>query len=120
MLQSRGYYTFKVEEKDVTIRFCTYSIKRFCERNGNMTLADFFNLLSGSMTLTQLIDLMWCAGEAYALEQKKEYAATDYEVSEWFDHIGGIGSQGYHDLIKALVDSQMPPKSDKPKNAKSR
>lgn len=120
MLQSRGYYTFKAGEKDITIRFCTYSIKRFCERNGNITLVEFFDKLQGSITLSEFVDLLWCAAEAYALENKKEFNVSDFEAAGWFDEIGGVASEGYQEIIKALVASQTPDKADKSKNAKRR
>ena len=120
MLQSRGYYTFKAGGEDITIRFCTYSIKRFCERNGNLTASGFFEKMAGEFTLSEFVDLLLCAAEAVAVEHKKEFAYTDFDASNWFDEIGGFASPGFKEIIQVLVQSQLPQEKPKGKNVKSR
>jgi len=106
MLQQRGYYTIKLGDgKHITLRFCTWSFKRFCELNNNMTIAQLQDALSAGMTLSGFISLMLCAAEYVCLKEKKDFTYTDMDASEWIDDIGGIASDGFLAMLSVIVAS---------------
>jgi hypothetical protein len=106
MLQQRGYYTINLGNgKKITLRFCTWTFKRFCEINGNMTLSQLQDALSSGMTLTGFVSLMLCAAEYVCVREKKEFNYTDMDASDWIDDMGGIAGSGFVDMLSVIVKS---------------
>lgn len=106
MLQQRGYYTINLgNAKKVPLRFCTWSFKRFCELNGNLTLTQLQDALSSGMTLTGFVSLMLCAAEYVCVKEKKEFSYTDMEASDWIDEMGGIAGSGFLAMLSVIVES---------------
>lgn len=106
MLQQRGYYTIELGDgKTIPLRFCTWTFKRFCEINGNMTLSQLQDALSSGMTLSGFISLMLCAAEYVSIKEKKEFIYTDMDASDWVDEMGGVAGSGFVDMISVIVES---------------
>jgi hypothetical protein len=106
MLQQRGYYTINLGDgKKIPLRFCTWTFKRFCELNNNMTITQLQDALSSGMTLSGFVSLLLCAAEYVAIKEKKEIVYTDIDASEWIDEIGGIASSGFIAMLGVIVAS---------------
>lgn len=106
MLQQRGYYTIKLGNgKEVPLRFCTWTFKRFCEINGNMTLSQLQDALSSGMTLSGFVSLLLCAAEYICVKEKKEFNYTDMEAADWIDEMGGIAGSGFLSMMSVIIDS---------------
>jgi hypothetical protein len=106
MLQQRGYYTISLGDgKKIPLRFCTWTFKRFCEINGNMTLSQLQDALSSGMTLSGFISLMLCAAEYVCLKDNKEFKYTDMDASDWIDEMGGIAGSGFIAMLTVSVES---------------
>lgn len=106
MLQQRGYYTINLGDgKKIPLRFSTWTFKRFCEQNGNMTISQLQDALSSGMTLSGFVSLVLCAAEYVCLKEKTEFSYTDMDASEWIDEMGGIGGAGFIAMIGVMVDS---------------
>jgi hypothetical protein len=106
MLQQRGYYTIKLGDgKQIPLRFCTWTFKRFCELNGNMNISQLQDALSAGMTLSGFISLMLCASEYLHIKDNKEFKYTDMDASDWIDDIGGIASDGFIAMLGVIVAS---------------
>jgi hypothetical protein len=106
MLQQRGYYTIKLSNgQKVELRFCTWSFKRFCEINGNLTLSQLQDALSTGMTLSGFVSLLLCAAEYVCVKEKKEFSYSDMDASDWIDEMGGIAGSGFVAMLKVIVES---------------
>lgn len=106
MLQQRGYYTIKLGDgKQIPLRFCTWTFKRFCEINGNLTLTQLQESLSSGMTLSMFVSLLLCASEYEFVKNKKDFEYTDIDASDWVDEMGGIGGSGVADMMKVIVET---------------
>ena len=106
MLQQRGYYTIKLGDgKQIPLRFCTWTFKRFCELNGNMTLSQLQDALSTGMTISGFVSLLLCASEYTCIKDKKEFTYTEFDATEWVDEMGGIASGGFLSMIKLIIAS---------------
>lgn len=106
MLQQRGYYTITLGDgTNIPLRFCTWSFKRFCEINGNMTLTQLQDALSNGMTLNGFVSLLLCSAEYMCVKEKKEFNYTDIEASDWIDEMGGISGSGFIAMLKVIVET---------------
>lgn len=106
MLQQRGYYTINLGDgKQIPLRFCTWTFKRFCEVNGNMTLSQLQDALSSGMTLSGFISLLLCASEYVCVKDKKDFAFSDMDAADWIDEMGGIAGSGFVAMLKVIVES---------------
>lgn len=106
MLQQRGYYTINLGSgKKVPVRFCTWSFKRFCELNGNLTISQLEKELSHGMTLTSFVSLLLCAAEYVCIKEKKEFSYSDMDASDWIDEMGGIAGGAFMVMLAVMVDS---------------
>lgn len=106
MLQQRGFYAISLGNgKKIQLRFCTWTFKRFCELNGNLTLSQLQDALSSGMTLSGFISLLLCAAEYVCLKDKKEFEYTEMDAAEWIDEIGGIAGSGFIEMLSVIVAS---------------
>lgn len=106
MLQQRGYYTIVLGDGNkIPLRFCTWTFKRFCEINGNMTLNQLQDALSTGMTLSGFISLLLCASEYICIKEKKEFNYTDMDASDWIDEMGGIAGSGFLAMLSVIIGS---------------
>lgn len=106
MLKQRGYYTIELSDgKKIPLRFCTWTFKRFCEVNGNLTLAELEGALSDGMTLSRFVSLLLCAAEYTCQKEKREFTYTDIDASDWIDEMGGISGAGFLDMLKVITET---------------
>lgn len=106
MLQQRGHYTIKLGDgTKIPLRFCTWTFKRFCEINGNMTLSQLQDALSTGMTLSGFISLLLCAAEYVSIKEKKEFDYTEMDAADWIDEMGGIAGSGFVAMLSVIVGS---------------
>ncbi len=102
----RGYYSIDIDGKKVEFFFKTWTLSRFCERNGNLPLVDFFNLLGNNgMTLPQITDLLLCAVEYKFVKDKEQFPYTDFDACGWIDELGGVGGTAFNELIGKLAEA---------------
>lgn len=106
MLQQRGYYTISLGNgTKIPLRFCTWTFKRFCEVNGNMTLTQLQDALSSGMTLSGFVSLLLCAAEYVSIKEKKEFLYNEMDASDWIDEMGGIAGSGFMAMLSVIVES---------------
>lgn len=106
MLQQRGFYTIKLGDgKQIPLRFCTWTFKRFCEINGSMTLSQLQDALSSGMTIGGFISLLLCAAEYVCVKDKKDFTYTEMEAADWIDEMGGIAGSGFVAMLGVIVAS---------------
>lgn len=107
MLQQRGYYTIILGDgTKIPLRFCTWSFKRFCEINDNMSLSQLQESLSkNGMTISSFVSLLLCAAEYVCVKEKKEFPYTDIDASDWIDEMGGIVSAEFLALLKLILET---------------
>lgn len=106
MLQQRGYYTINLGDgTKIPLRFCTWTFKRFCEINGDLTLKQLQDALSDGMTLSMFVSLLLCAAEYDFVKNDKEFIYKEIDASDWVDEIGGIGGSGVAAMMKVIVET---------------
>lgn len=104
MLKQRGCYTIKLSDgKEIPLRFCTWTLMRFCEVNGDMKLEDMVSLIgNGGMTLQQFISLIQCAAEYTPFKEGKVPDFRPIDVADWIDDIGGLASPAFVAIADTL------------------
>lgn len=106
MLQQRGFYTIKLsDDTKVPLRFCTWTFKRFCEVNGNLTLSQLQDALSNGMTLSGFVSLLLCAAEYMCHKENRDFAYTDIDASDWIDDMGGISGPGFLAMLTVITET---------------
>ena len=90
--------------KKIPMRFCTWSLKRFCQLQG-IGPAEIGEALSGSTSLDAVVNLVKSAAEYPLYSQGITPSFTELEVCDWIDDIGGMGSKKFQDLMSALSES---------------
>lgn len=106
MLQQRGCYTVELSDgKKVPLIFRTWTFKRFCEINGDLTFDQFQNILTAGFTLSQFVSLMLCAAEYACRKENREFKHDDIEASEWIDDMGGMGGDGFVGMLAVITET---------------
>jgi hypothetical protein len=106
MLQQRGYYTIELSDgTKIPLRFCTWTFKRFCEINGNLTLTELEGALSQGMTLARFVSLLLCAAEYVCTKEKKDFPYSDIDAADWIDEMGGISGAGFLAMLTVITET---------------
>lgn len=106
MLQQRGQFSIKLGDGNkIPLRFCTWTFKRFCEINGDMTLMELQQTLSKGMTLSGIVSLLLCSAEYVCLKEKREFGYTDIDASDWIDEMGGVAGKGFTEMFKVITET---------------
>lgn len=110
MQKGRGTYVLKREDgSEVELLFRTWTFQRFCELNGNISYQQMIELLTGSIGIKQMADLLLCAAEYSYLKDKKPFPYTNIDACEWIDDLGGVSGAAFLSVIQvattALIDS---------------
>jgi hypothetical protein len=115
MLKERGYYTIELEGgKQIPIRFSTWTLVRFSELKGDISIQTLFELLgTGGATLKDFIYLIKAAAECAALEKDQSFSPSEKEVCEWIDDLGGMSSEKFAELVTVLTKSMQGEESKK-------
>ena len=101
----RGYYELNLTSgKVVPLRFCTWSLKRFCKLQG-IGPSEIGDALSGSEALDAIVNLLKSAAEYEYVSKGTTSTITDIEVCDWIDDLGGIGGSKFADVMSSLSES---------------
>lgn len=90
--------------KTIPMRFCTWSLKRFCQLQG-IGPSDIGEALSGQTSLDAIINLLKAAAEYPLYSQGITPTFTEIEVCDWVDDMGGMGSSKFQEVMSALSES---------------
>jgi hypothetical protein len=101
----RGHYEIALSDgTKVHLRFCTWSLKRFCQLQG-IGPSEIGEALSGDNTLDAIVNLIKAAAEYPLYKEGITPTYTDLDVCDWIDDMGGVTSANMQNLFKALSDS---------------
>jgi hypothetical protein len=101
----RGYYELNLTSgKVVPLRFCTWSLKRFCKLQG-IGPSEIGDALGGNEALDAIVNLLKSAAEYEYVSKGTTSTITDIEVCDWIDELGGIGGSKFADVMSALSES---------------
>jgi hypothetical protein len=115
----RGHYELSLSDgTKIPMRFCTWSLKRFCQLQG-IGPSEIGDALSGDGTLDAIVNLLKSAAEYPLYKEGITPKFTDLDVCDWIDDMGGIASEKLQDIFKALSDS-MVSGLDKPETKKGK
>ena len=103
----RGHYELSLSDgTKIPMRFCTWSLKRFCQLQG-IGPSEIGDALSGDGTLDAIVNLLKSAAEYPLYKEGITPSFTDLEVCDWIDDIGGVASTKLQDIFKVLSDSMV-------------
>ena len=101
----RGQFELTLSDgKKIPMRFCTWSLKRFCQLQG-IGPSEIGEALSGQTSLDAIINLLKAAAEYPLYSQGITPSFTDIEVCDWVDDMGGMGSTKFQEVMTALSES---------------
>jgi hypothetical protein len=110
----RGQFELILSDgKKIPMRFCTWSLKRFCQLQG-IGPSEIGEALSGQASLDAIINLLKAAAEYPLYSQGITPSFTEIEVCDWVDDMGGMGSSKFQDVMSALSESMNSGIEDKP------
>jgi len=110
----RGQFELTLSDgKKIPMRFCTWSLKRFCQLQG-IGPSEIGEALSGQSSLDAIINLLKAAAEYPLYSQGITPTFTEIEVCDWVDDMGGMGSLKFQDVMSALSESMNSGIEDKP------
>lgn len=114
----RGHYELTLSDgKKIPMRFCTWSLKRFCQLQG-IGPAEIGDAMTGNESLEAITNLLRAAAEYPLYKDGITPSFTDMDVCDWVDDMGGISGKKFQDVMNALADSmnsglEQPTKSKK-------
>jgi hypothetical protein len=101
----RGQFELTLSDgKKIPMRFCTWSLKRFCQLQG-IGPSEIGEALSGQTSLDAIINLLKAAAEYPLYSQGITPTFTEIEVCDWVDDMGGMGSTKFQEVMTALSES---------------
>jgi hypothetical protein len=86
------------------MRFCTWSLKRFCQLQG-IGPSDIGEALSGNSSLDAISNLFKAAAEYPLYKEGITPKFTDIDTCDWIDDMGGIGGKKFQEVMAALTES---------------
>jgi len=110
----RGQFELTLSDgKKVSLRFCTWSLKRFCQLQ-KIGPSDIGEALSGETSLDAIVNLLRAAAEYPLYKEGITPTFTEMEVCDWIDDMGGMSGKQFQDVMAALGDSLNSGLDDKP------
>lgn len=101
----RGHYELNLSSGEkIQLRFCTWSLKRFCKLQG-IGPSDIGDALSGDSSLEAITNLFRAAAEYTVYKEGLTPTYTDIDVCDWIDDMGGIGGSKFQEVMAALTES---------------
>ena len=101
----RGQFELTLSDgKKIPMRFCTWSLKRFCQLQG-IGPSDIGEALSGQTSLDAIINLLKAAAEYPLYSQGITPSFSEIEVCDWVDDMGGMASKRFQDVMATLSES---------------
>jgi hypothetical protein len=103
----RGQFELTLSDgKKIPMRFCTWSLKRFCQLQG-IGPSEIGEALSGQTSLDAIINLLKAAAEYPLYSQGITPSFSEIEVCDWVDDMGGMGGKKFQEVMKVLSDSMV-------------
>jgi hypothetical protein len=110
----RGQFELTLSDgKKVQLRFCTWSLKRFCQLQG-IGPSEIGEALSGTNTIDAIVNLLRAAAEYPLYKEGITPTFTEMEVCDWIDDMGGMTSKKFQDIMSTLSESMNSGVDDKP------
>lgn len=101
----RGHYELSLSDgTKIPMRFCTWSLKRFCQLQG-IGPSDIGEALSGQDSLGAITNLLRAAAEYPLYKEGITPSFTDLDTCDWIDDMGGIGGVKFQEVMVALAES---------------
>ena len=101
----RGQFNLSLSDgKVIPLRFCTWSLKRFCKLQG-IGPAEIGIALSGKDALDAIVNLIRSAAEYEFIKEGKTANFTEVDVCDWVDDMGGIAGTQFQEIMAALSES---------------
>ena len=101
----RGHFELSLSDgTKIPMRFCTWSLKRFCQLQG-IGPAEIGEALSGVSSLDAISNLFRAAAEYPLYKEGITPKFTDLDTCDWIDDMGGIGGKKFQDVMAALTES---------------
>ena len=101
----RGHYELSLSDgTKIPMRFCTWSLKRFCQLQG-IGPSEIGEALSGVSSLDAISNLFIAAAEYPLFKEGITPKFTDIDICDWIDDMGGIGGKKFQDVMAALTES---------------
>jgi hypothetical protein len=101
----RGHYELSLSDgTKIPMRFCTWSLKRFCQLQG-IGPSDIGDVLSGPDSLDAITNLLRAAAEYPLYKEGITPSFTDLDTCDWIDDMGGIGGVKFQEVMVALTES---------------
>ena len=101
----RGHYEIELSDGNkVPLRFCTWSLKRFCQLQG-IGPSEIGEALNGEKALDAIINLIRSAAEYPFYKEGRNPDFKELDVCDWLDDMGGISSPNFQEIMKALAES---------------
>lgn len=101
----RGHYELSLSDgTKIPMRFCTWSLKRFCQLQG-IGPSEIGEALSGASSLDAISNLFRAAAEYPLYKEGITPSFTDLDTCDWIDDMGGIGGKKFQDVMAALTES---------------
>ena len=110
----RGQFNLSLSDgKVIPLRFCTWSLKRFCQLQG-IGPTEIGTALSGESALDAVVNLVRSAAEYPFYKEGRTPDFKEIDVCDWIDDMGGMGGQKFQDVMAALAESMNSGIDDKP------
>ena len=110
----RGQFELTLSDgKKVSLRFCTWSLKRFCQLQ-KIGPSDIGEALSGETSLDAIVNLLRAAAEYPLYKEGITPTFTEMEVCDWIDDMGGMSGKQFQDVMASLGESLNSGLDDKP------
>lgn len=91
-LLPRKSFEISLGEEVIHGQYGTWALSRFGEKQGGLSLDQLSKKLSNGSSVHDLMQLVLCSVEYSCRKAKKSFTYTDLDVAEWFDELGGLGS----------------------------
>ena len=101
----RGHYELSLSDgTKIPMRFCTWSLKRFCQLQG-IGPSEIGEALSGNSSLDAISNLFRAAAEYPLYKEGITPKFTDIDTCDWIDDMGGLGGDKFQEVMAALTES---------------
>lgn len=101
----RGQFNLSLSDgKVIPMRFCTWSLKRFCQLQG-IGPTEIGTALSGENALDAIVNLIRSAAEYPFYKEGRNPDFKEIDVCDWIDDMGGIAGEKFQEILAALTES---------------
>ena len=110
----RGHFELTLSDgKKIPLRFCTWSLKRFCQLQG-IGPSEIGEALSGQTSLDAIVNLLRAAAEYPLYKEGITPDFSEMEVCDWVDDMGGVSGKQFQDVMSKLGESLSSGLDEKP------